>query len=99
MWKFLKSNTTESTMRVNVTLMGLSSTMISLSLCFNIIYNTLYRLPVLWENQAILLGGITTLMTGVLWQKSMQKKTEMFNQQSDNINQVIGVNNQPIINK
>ena len=74
---FLKSDSVESTMRVNVTLMGLSSTILLLSIGFNIIYNTINRLPIAWETQGIFIGGITALMTGVLWQKTAQKKVEM----------------------
>ena len=97
---FLKSSTDSSTMRVNVTFMGLSCTILIGSMAFNIIYDTFHKLPIAWEGQAIFLGGITTLMTGVLWQKASQKKIELSNSQVplENITNPSNIQ-QPIINR
>ena len=77
MWSFLKSNTNESTMRVNVTLIGVGCLMILLAIAFHIVWFTLkLNDKIYWPQISLALGGITTLMTGVLWQKVEQKKVE-----------------------
>lgn len=77
MFNFLKSNRPESTMRVNVTLIGIGCFLILAAIGFHIVWFS-FKLQsnILWAQIAIALGGIATLMTGVLWQKTEQKKVE-----------------------
>jgi len=77
MFDFLKVNSPDSTMRVNVTLQGVGCFMILLAVAFHIVWYTLKKEPILWPQLSLLLGGIATLMTGVLWQKTEQKKVEI----------------------
>ena len=78
MMNFLRSDKPESTMRVNVTLVGIGCFLILCAVAFHIIWFSFkMKTDIYWPQIAILLGGIATLMTGVLWQKTEQKKVEV----------------------
>ena len=78
MMNFLRSDKPESTMRVNVTLVGIGCFLILCAVAFHIIWFSFkMKTDIFWPQIAILLGGIATLMTGDLWQKTEQKKVEV----------------------
>ena len=88
MFNFLRSDKPQSTMRVNVTLMGIGCLLILAAIAFHIVWFSFKeKSDIHWAEIAIALGGIASLMTGVLWQKKEQKKVEGEPSQSTGISQ------------
>ena len=75
---FLKSNSPLSSLRLGMTAIIIGSVTILISMSIYILYFGFNKIEISrWTDMGIFLGGLATLITGVLYNKVQQKKLEI----------------------